>query len=251
MLKVLIVDHDAANRSGLSKGADWAAMDCTVVGEAGNGIEALEAVHRLRPELIITEVEMPQMDGIEMLARLRERGWQGYAILLTTRDDFTTVRSALRLGAEDYLLKPFRSWELVSALSRIRRRHGTELWQPMPGKPVPGTGYVGQTMDYIARHYADERISIAVIAAHLGVSEGHLSHVFKKEIGSTVISYLTEYRIQTAVKLLQSGKYRVYEVAHLVGYRDVSYFGSIFRKYTGVSPSECLEGKKIEQFAQK
>ena len=79
---------------------------------------------------------------------------------------------------------------------------------------------------------------VAAIAQHLGISEGHLSHVFKKETNYTALGYLTQYRIHTARKLLRDCRYKVYEVAEMVGYRDVAYFGSTFKKLTGMSPSE-------------
>ncbi len=241
MLKVLIVDDEVTVRRGIMLGVDWSAMDCQVVGEAANGAEGLEAAVRLQPDLIITDVRMPKMSGIEMLSALREQGCQAHAILLTAYGEFEYARSALKLGADDYLLKPFRDQELAAAVARIQQKRVGSSKEAMPQAKDDRSGYVRQAMDYIARHYADEDISIAVIAAYLGVSEGHLSHVFKKEIGSTVISYLTQYRIQTAMKLLRGGRYKVYEVAQQVGYRDVAYFSSTFRKLTGLSPSEYQE----------
>ena len=71
MLKVLVVEDEEMIRRGIVLAVDWAAMDCVVVGEAANGLEALDAVERLDPSLIITDLKMPQMDGIEMLRRLR------------------------------------------------------------------------------------------------------------------------------------------------------------------------------------
>ena len=98
--------------------------------------------------------------------------------------------------------------------------------------------YVLQAMNYIAQHYAETGLNITGIAQHLGVSEGHLSHVFKKETNYTVVSYITQYRIHQAMELLKDCRYKVYEVAEMVGYRDVTYFGSTFKKVTGMSPSD-------------
>ena len=98
--------------------------------------------------------------------------------------------------------------------------------------------YVLEALNYIAEHYNDNDISITPIARSLGVSESHLSHVFKKETSYTIISYLTQYRIHMAMKLLQDCRYKVYEVSEMVGYKDVAYFGSTFKKLTGISPSE-------------
>jgi two-component system response regulator YesN len=95
-----------------------------------------------------------------------------------------------------------------------------------------------QTLEYIAAHYADADINITTIARSIGISEGHLSHVFKKETSYTALGYLTLYRIHMARRLLADCRYKVYEVAGMVGYRDVAYFGSTFKKLTGLSPSE-------------
>ena len=87
MLKVLIVDDEAVVRRGIMLGMDWAAMGCVVVGEASNGEEGIAAVERYSPNLIITDVRMPRMDGIEMLGRLREMGCRAHVILLTAHSD--------------------------------------------------------------------------------------------------------------------------------------------------------------------
>ena len=79
---------------------DWAALDCVVVGEASNGAQALEAVERYDPSLIITDLKMPVMDGLEMLRQLRERGNNAFVIILTAYDSFSYAQTALRLGAQ-------------------------------------------------------------------------------------------------------------------------------------------------------
>ena len=242
MLKVLIVDDEPLVRRGIVLGVDWSARGCVVVGEAANGEEGLAAVERYKPNLIITDVRMPRMDGIEMMNRLRSAGCRAHVIVLTAHSDFSYARSALQFGADDYLLKPFRDQELMAAIDKVRQKE-QELTALTPQDTLPLTKgdkskYVLQALEYIAGHYADQDISITTIAAHLGVSEGHLSHVFKKETSYTIISYLTQNRVHTAMKLLQDCRYKVYEVAEMVGYRDVAYFGSTFKKQVGMSPSE-------------
>ena len=135
MLKVLVVEDEEMIRKGIVLAVDWAAMDCVVVGEAANGVEALEAVERLNPSLIITDLKMPRMDGIEMLRCLRDRGNHVYVIILTAYDSFTYAQSALRLGAVDFLLKPFHDGDLEQAVTALRRRMGgAEREEPaLPG----------------------------------------------------------------------------------------------------------------------
>ena len=241
MLKVLVVDDEEMIRKGIVLAVDWAALDCVVVGEAANGAEALEAVDRLNPSLIITDLKMPQMDGLEMLRRLRERGNNVYVIILTAYDSFTYAQSALRLGAVDFLLKPFHDGDLEQAVAALRKRIGGEekADSALPGlKRGDKSKYVLEAMDYIGAHYQDPNISISAIAQDLGISEGHLSHTFKKETDYTLLNYLTRYRIHKAMELLRDCRVKVYEVAAQVGYRDITYFSATFKKVTGVTPSE-------------
>ena len=241
MLKVLVVEDEEMIRKGIVLAVDWAALDCVVVGEAANGAEALEAVDRLNPSLIITDLKMPQMDGLEMLRRLRERGNNVYVIILTAYDSFTYAQSALRLGAVDFLLKPFHDGDLEQAVTALRKRIGGEekADSALPGlKRGDKSKYVLEAMDYIGAHYQDPNISISAIAQDLGISEGHLSHTFKKETDYTLLNYLTRYRIHKAMELLRDCRVKVYEVAAQVGYRDITYFSATFKKVTGVTPSE-------------
>ena len=116
MMKVLVVEDEEMIRKGIVLAVDWAALDCVVVGEASNGEEGLQAAERYAPTLIITDLKMPKMDGIEMLRRLREAGNNAFVIILTAYDSFAYAQSALRLGAVDFLLKPFHDGELEQAV---------------------------------------------------------------------------------------------------------------------------------------
>ena len=93
MMKVLVVEDEEMIRKGIVLAVDWAALDCVVVGEASNGEEGLQAAERYAPTLIITDLKMPKMDGIEMLRRLREAGNNAFVIILTAYDSFAYASS--------------------------------------------------------------------------------------------------------------------------------------------------------------
>ena len=240
MLKVLIVEDEEMIRKGIVLTVDWAALDCVVVGEATNGVLGLEAARRLEPSLIITDLKMPQMDGIEMLTALRAEGCTAYVIILTAYDNFAYAQSALRLGAVDYLLKPFHDGDLENAVTRIqqRRRPAAEATPIGAARKGDKSKYVLEAMDYISKHYNEPDISVGTVAQSLNISEGYLSHTFKKETDYTLLNYLTRYRIHKAMELLKDCRVKVYEVAEQVGYRDIAYFSATFKKYAGISPSE-------------
>jgi two-component system response regulator YesN len=163
-------------------------------------------------------------------------------ILLTAYSDFHYAQAALKLGAADYLLKPFEDGELETAVQRVLPRAAEPSPELPPLAPLAESTeaqskYTQEAVRYIAAHYGEE-LTLAQLAGALDVSESHLSHIFKKETGQTLNGYLTSYRIRRAMQLLGDCRNRVSEVAQRVGYRDVTYFSATFKKITGLSPSE-------------
>lgn len=248
MYKVIVIDDEMLVRRGIVMETDWQVLNCVVVAEAGNGIEGLEAVRKYHPDLLICDIRMPKMDGIEMLKELRAEGNDVSVIFLTAYSEFSYAQSALKLLASDYLLKPFGDGELEQAVNNAleKRKRTQEKLENSKDEPLPElvlnkgdkSKYVMAAVDYISAHYGDPELCVAEIAEHLGISEGHLSHTFKRETDYTVAAYITRVRMRTAMKLLNDCRNKVYEVAEQVGYRDVAHFSSSFKRIVGVTPSE-------------
>ncbi|HJA26081.1 MAG TPA: response regulator [Candidatus Fournierella merdigallinarum] len=245
MLKVVLVEDEPLVRQGLALAVDWASMGCVVVGEAEDGEEGCRVARKTDPDLILTDVRMPRMDGISMIARLRQEGCRAEFIILTAYSDFEYAHSALKLGVTDYLLKPFEDdSELEAAVEKIRQRLAQRA-QPAAGGGLfrfdldkgAKSKYVEEAVDYIRQNYA-QRITISSCAEAVSLSEGYLSRLFRKETGYTFNAYLAAYRIHVAMRLLRDHHMKVYEVAPLVGYADTAYFSTLFKKAVGISPSE-------------
>lgn len=246
MLKVVVIEDEYMIRRGIILTIDWSSMDCVIVGEAANGQNGVELVTRLVPDIVITDVKMPYMNGVEMIAKLREQGCKAHFIVLTSYSDFTYAQSSLRLGVSDYLIKPLKDGELESAIKKIRNELSENNQQTAnTDEPIlrfhlekgDKSKYVEDAIQYIKEHYNKE-INISTVSQSLGISEGYLSRVFKKETSYTFTNYLTYYRIQLAMKMLKDYRLKVYEVADQIGYTDTAYFSSQFKKIVGVSPSE-------------
>lgn len=250
MYKVLVVDDEKLVRKGIVLETDWAALGCMVIAEAESGEAGILAVEKYHPDLIITDIKMPQMDGVEMLKAIRASGNMVRVIFLTAYSDFDYTQNALRLSAADYLLKPFEDGELEEAVEKVCKRieserdhkkKAEELHMNLALKSGDKSKYVMDALAYIAKHYGDEDLCIRKISDEVGISEGRLSHVFKKETDYSVGIFIKRYRIREAMKFLKSGKYKVYEVADMVGYYNITYFSTLFKKMTGVSPSDYRE----------
>jgi DNA-binding NarL/FixJ family response regulator len=131
--KILIVDDEMTIRMGLkamvSKLDNW-----QWVGEASNGIQAIEMIRQCRPDLILSDIRMPQMDGIAMLEQIRSIGSDSLLIFLTGYPDFTYAQKAIRYGAFDYLLKPMRAAEIMDVL----RKAENQIAQKQRGGAEPG-----------------------------------------------------------------------------------------------------------------
>lgn len=243
MLKVLVVEDEELIRRGIVLATDWASIGCVVIAEAANGEDGLMLALEKKPDVIIADIRMPKMDGLEMLKALRDNGSDADVIILTSYSSFEYARSALRLGVFDFLLKPFHDGELEAVIRKLQKERSKKEETPAP-ELVITAAQAGQSrntelaIDYIAQHYSDPDISVSQIAEALDISEGHLSHLFKRETGLTILGYLTRQRIRAAQELLKTHNYKVYEVCEKVGYRDITYFSATFKKVTGVSPTE-------------
>lgn len=247
MTKVLIVDDEKYVRMGIKGETDWALIGCEVVGEAANGEEGLEAAEKYRPDLVISDIRMPKMDGIQMAEKIIERFPGTKVIFLTAYNEFEYARQAIRIGVSDYLLKPFQDGELEGAVQRLLHLHPgvpastTELEQsliPLKTKEEISNRYVQTALSYIEEHFPDTDFSIGALAESMGVSEGHISRLFKAETDLSINNYLTKYRIKKAMDFLKDVQVKVYEVAEKVGYQDIAYFSNTFKKLVGRTPSD-------------
>ena len=243
MYKVVVVEDEKLVREGIVHGTEWSRIDCMVAGAAGDGEEGIEAVHKYHPDVIVTDIRMPRKSGIEMVESLRKEGNHAVVIFLTAYGEFSYAQQAVKLGAADYLLKPFSDGELEAAVERIlkQNKERTETEEKNPEcSLIKGdkSKYIMDAVSYIDENYANPNISVRSVAESLAISEGHLSHLFRKETDFTFLSYLTQCRMRAAKKLLKDHRYKIYEVAEMVGYKDITYFSVTFKKLIGVSPSE-------------
>lgn len=248
MYKVLLIEDEDIIRRGLKFKMDWTAADCVVAGEASGGEEGLEKIEELRPDIVITDIHMQGISGMEMLRRSMEK-YDFSAIILTGYSEFENAREAVHLGVSEYLLKPLDIEELQTAIARIiQKREG----QTGPGRlirdktlalPEPESirnTYARQMLDYIQENFS-QKISILEVSDLLGVSGTHLNAKFKAETGYTFHDFLNYYRISKAVELQKQGKYKMYEIAEMVGIGDYKYFSKVYKKYVGYPPQKLFE----------
>ena len=118
--RVLLADDEEEIRTGISRKIDWTALGFSLVGEAGNGEEALELAEQLRPDVVLTDIKMPFMDGLELCRRLRQSLPAAKLVVFSGFDDFEYARQAVGAGVSEYILKPINAPELAEVLNKLR-----------------------------------------------------------------------------------------------------------------------------------
>lgn len=249
MYRVLLVDDEHIILDGLSRAVPWESLGCTVVGTAYNGEEGLRLVRELRPDMLVTDIRMPNMDGLSMIAALRSEFPRLQIAVLTAFRDFEYAQTALNLGVCRYLLKPSRMNELLEAI-RLMAERLDALPPPPPDADAEedaaaagsgaGNFIVNEALDYIRAHCA-EHLSLADVAAHVYVSQWHLSKLINKHCNQNFFDILGRMRVERAKTLLSDSSLRVHAIAEQVGYSDVAHFSKSFKRFEGMTPGEYRE----------
>ena len=422
MIKVLVIDDEYFVRVGIRETIDWEAAGVTLVGDADNGETGLQLAKETGPDVVITDIRMPTMDGLEFMKRCREEGLSCEFIVLSAHDEFDYAKTAMQQGASDYLLKPVSNEQLMQAVlnagkAKSRKREVDEYYKTLsdglsqvkeqavadiltnvqmsrdelaeklalfqielaadgnyvvliriqeyhlalqrltpaglkdhkshmlqlakqhilpqddqqknlsnflvrigdrevavllhieddkiggrdPAEEIKtrclrfaralaqddglqvavgislrfdrtadlpaayqqafmashknllpsenSVAYYGDdsavgyrrtivgALDYIRENY-EKDITVESIAEALYISASHLMHLFRGELGKTVNECLTEYRIEAAKNLLRDSKLKMLDISQQVGYKNEKYFTRVFKKATGLSPSE-------------
>ncbi|SDB47528.1 MULTISPECIES: response regulator [unclassified Butyrivibrio] len=253
MYRVLIVEDEDIIRKGIAYTMDWTGMGCTIAGEAANGKEGLEKIEELSPDIVLADIMMPVMDGIEMIRKGQEIS-DFKAIIMTSYADFEYAKQAIDLGVSAYLMKPVDEEELRKNVAKVtseiekdkqikqlseRKKSGDDLDVAFI-KSDKDNDYIQQIIERTRERYS-EKISLDMFSEELGVSSSYLSRKFKEATGQTYLDFLNRYRVSQAVKLLETGTYKVYEVSELTGFSDYKYFSTVFKKYAGSSPSDFVK----------
>ena len=261
MNKVLILDDEQPICTLLKRIIPWKELDMRLVGEAYDGEEGLWLIDRLAPDIVITDICMPGISGLQMVEALRKskKNKDVIVIFISGYDDFQYAKDAIRMGAFDYVLKPLEETELIDILKRakeeiFRREKGSQYVSRLKKEivklsngqeietdhPVNGKESVHLAVDYIRNHY-NEDISLEMIAGKVFINPAYFSQLFKKEVGCGFNDYVNNLRIENAKLLLLQPFLKVNEVADMVGYNNIVYFNRIFKKQIGVTPSEYRE----------
>lgn len=233
-IKLLIADDEDTIRNGM---ANYIKLHSTYIERiylASNGKEAFEAIVQHRPDVMLLDIQMPIMNGIEVMEAAEKAGVLPYVIILSGYDEFKYAQQAIRFGAKAYLLKPCRSREIMQKINEIIEIVQGDIEE---GKEKIPNSIVNEALEYINEHYYEE-LSLSEVAERLSITACYLSSLFSKYMKEGFIDYLNKVRIEHACIYLQYNQFKNYEIAFRVGFKDEKYFAKVFKKIMGQSPSD-------------
>ena len=243
MFRVILIDDEPLIVEGLKKVVRWEEYQCTVVATAEDAEKGAELIRTLQPDILFTDIRMPGVDGLTMLAGLRSEFPDLQVTVLTGFRDFAYAQKAIRLGVARFLLKPSKMDEIREALAcmtaRLEKKHteqSAEQEEPEERENA-GSFLVNRALDYLEEHYA-EKLTLQEVADACYVSQWHLSKLLNRYTKKNFYDLLNNRRIRAAKELLADPSLRIGDIGEMIGYADPAHFARVFRKIAGMSANE-------------
>ena len=242
MYRVVLIDDERIIVEGLRRVVKWAEYHCEVVGTAYDAASGAAMIRSTRPDIVCTDIRMPDQDGLTMLAGLKSEFPDVQIAVLTGYRDFSYAQEAIRLGVTRFLLKPSKMDEIREALGAMKANLDRRAGQAEPAgesetQQQAENFLVNQAIAYIRAHYR-EKLSLQEVADRCYISQWHLSKQLNRCAGKSFYDILNSVRIEEACKLLADPSLKIGEISELVGYADVAHFARTFKKIEGVSANE-------------
>lgn len=247
MYRIMLIDDEPTARKLLRSVIDTDLLQMEVVGEAGSGIEAINIIDDIKPDIVFADISMPFMNGIEFTEVVSKRYPELVIIIMTALDDFKFAQKCVSLPVFEYMLKPIVKDDVEEVLKKVKKNlddkapsySAFEAESREEERQSNDNSTIDTILEYIKNNYQDSTINLASTAQHFGFSASYLSRKFKNETGKNFVEYLTECRMEKAVELAKQN-YKMFITSKEVGIPDPNYFGKCFKKVTGMSYSDYV-----------
>ncbi|REE81019.1 AraC family two component transcriptional regulator [Paenibacillus taihuensis] len=262
---ILIVDDEPRSREGMKKmlGA-WADLQYELL-TAENGFTALGILEETQVDLMITDIRMPEINGLSLVSRMKEADMQRRpaVILISGHAEFEYAQQAIQLSVVNYLLKPISKDKLIAAveeaLEAVQERDRVMLMTKMSDPQLMAVADseaglsdpVRSAMQYVDAHI-EEAVSLKDVAEHVHLNASYFSTLFKEQSQMTFSEFVARRKLQRAKEMLLRTNLPIAEIAERIGYQTAKYFNKVFKEYEDMSPGQYRsEMKREEENTQK
>lgn len=244
MWKVMIADDETYMLEAMEKLINWDKMDCQLVFKAQNGRELINRIEVDVPDIVITDIKMPLVSGIEVAQYVYEQKLPTKVIFLSAYADFEYAREAIQYDVCGYIVKT----SVIEMLPEMIRKATGKLEktaEPVKvDEDIRSDNIFNKLKQYISVHYMD-KLTLSQISKDIHANGNYLSRLHKMKTGQNLFDVINKMKLEKAKEYMAQG-YKIYEVAQMVGFDDVSYFSRVFKKYEGCSPRD-YEKKHYEE----
>ncbi len=254
--KIIIVDDEYLIRNLIRNCIDWDELEVEIIGEASNAHECLMLIEKDRPDIILTDINMPLTNGLDMTQHIIEKYSGIKVIVITGYDKFEYAKRSVKLGISDFILKPIDDDELKEAILKLKDKIQKEkaeinevknikeaigdLTEIMELEVENNDKYISinQIKKYIIKNISNPDLSLKSVAQHFYLNSSYLSRFFKEKTNENFGEYIIKTKMEIALKMLENPNIKAYEISKKIGFEDPNYFSNWFKKYMGQSIKE-------------
>ncbi|MBE1440971.1 response regulator transcription factor [Paenibacillus sp. OAS669] len=262
MYRLLIAEDVRTVREMLVRSVPWHALGIELLGAAEDGEEALDRLVREEADLLLTDIGMPGMNGLELIESAKALKPELACIILSGLNEFDHARQAIKLQVLDYILKPIDMDELervvssaVESLHKEREERRTLAFAEQAAKDhlphlseaLPPAEWAGsvkkkklaeRALRYMKEADLRQELALSDVAAAVGLSDKYLNQLFKEVTGTTIHHSMIRLRMEEAARLLKDPSVKIYEICERIGYSDQDHFRESFKKQFGLTPTD-------------
>lgn len=260
-MTLLIADDESVIRKGLLS-LNWSKLGIDTVLDAQNGVEAKQYLKEYDVDILVSDIKMPGLSGLELSEYIQETSANTAVILLTGFREFQYAQQAVRNQVFDYLIKPVEPDGLMSAVAAAKCRIEQQKYKTQVIKEYEGNvgnytttemilhnfrdldAQVFNILTFIAQNYQED-ITLNTLTEKYHFTTVYLCRLIKKETGYSFVDILTCIRLLNALDLLKEKQYKIQVVCDKVGFKDQRYFSQVFRKVFGCNPGKYRKQKDL------
>lgn len=253
----MITEDEPLVREGLKQYFNWEELGFTALFEAENGKIGMEIALREQPDLVITDIRMPEMNGLEMIEQLRTELPYTSFVILTGFSEFSYAQKAIQLGGvHGYLLKPLQYAESLAMISaciekirqgkpklQLENHHIESIQQEKPAQSDDFLLF--QQIESFIMENIKQELTLHTVAEHFFYNPSYLSRLFKSKLNKNYMTFVSEIRIQYAKECLKNPHFSITDVSKMCGYKSYKHFVKIFKSISSMTPTDYRKKLRV------